>query len=71
MLNEANILTGLSLFFLLFKVSNQLDYKKGEWVHLVVQNKRGGEIISICDNKKILDDLAAANTPEVWLNLGS
>lgn len=47
------------------QVSSILDHKSGEWVYLIVQNKKGGEITTLCDNRRVIEDLASAKTPEV------
>ena len=47
------------------QVSSHLDHKKGQWVYLIVQNKKGGEITTLCDNRRVIEDLASAKTPEV------
>jgi len=47
------------------EVSDQLDAKNGEWVYLIVQSKRTGQAITLCDNRQTMAAMAAAKSPEV------
>ena len=47
------------------EVSDQLDPKSGEWVYLIVQSKRTGQAITLCDNRQAIAASAHAKTPEV------
>ena len=46
------------------EVSDQMDTKNGEWVYLIVQSKRTGQAITLCDNRQAIAASAAAKTPE-------
>ena len=47
------------------ETSDKLNSKNGEWVYLVVQSKKTGQAITLCDNRQALAAMAAATTPEV------
>jgi import inner membrane translocase subunit TIM21 len=64
LLIKFNIEGPYSRGFVWAQVSSILDHKSGEWVYLIVQNKKGGEITTLCDNRRVIEDLASAKTPE-------
>jgi len=41
-----------------------MDTSNGEWVYLVVQSKKTGQSITLCDNRQAMAAAAYAKTPE-------
>ena len=46
------------------EVSDQLKASEGEWVYLIVQSKKTGQTLTLCDNRQALEGMAMAKTPE-------
>jgi hypothetical protein len=49
------------------EVSDQMDTRNGEWVYLIVQSKKTGQTITLCDNRQAMAAAAHAKSPEVTL----